>query len=118
MAYNLERTEQVRVLLAINGVTDAIERKMFGSIGFIVNDKLCIGVGDHSDHVMMVRIGLDAYDKCLEEIGVYPALMRGKEQKGYVFLQNEAVQTQDQLEKWVRRAITYNQELTSKPPAR
>ena len=44
MAYNLERTEQIRRWLA--HIPDVQEKKMFGSIDFMVNGKLRIGVGD------------------------------------------------------------------------
>lgn len=110
MAYNEKRTEQVRELLA--HIPDVSEKKMFGSIGFIVNGKLCIGVGDHKDHNMMVRIGPQAYEDALQRKGVLPAIMRGREMKGYVFLLEEAVQTQKELEYWVELALKFNKELT------
>lgn len=109
MAYNLERTEQVRKRLA--HIQDVTERKMFGSIGFMVNGKLCIGVGDHADHNMMVRIGPDKYEEALKRPGVLPAIMRGREMKGYVFLLEEAVKTDEDLDYWVGLALDYNKKL-------
>jgi TfoX/Sxy family transcriptional regulator of competence genes len=106
MAYNPQRTDQIRQRLAhIPGVD---ERKMFGSIGFMVNDKLCIGVGDHPDHVMMVRIGPDAYQEALAKKGARPAIMRGREIKDYVFLLEEAVKTDQDLDYWVALALEFN----------
>jgi TfoX/Sxy family transcriptional regulator of competence genes len=109
MAYNEARTETVRALL---GETPHVtEKKMFGSVGFMVNGKLCIGVGDHADHVMMVRIGKDAYADALKQRGAHPAIMRGHEMKGYVFLDEAAVQTDDQIKYWVELALKYNSQL-------
>ncbi len=110
MAYNEKRTEQVRRALA--HIPDVQERKMFGSIGFMVNGKLCIGVGDHDDHVMMVRVGPEAYDKALQRNGAQPAIMRGRERKGYIFLLEEAVKTQKDLDHWVSLALKFNKNLS------
>jgi len=109
MAYNEPRTQQVRKLLAY--IPDVQEKKMFGSIGFIVNGKLCIGVGDHEDHVMMVRVGPTVYEEVLQKKGVLPAIMRGREMKGYVFLLDEAVDTSEKLEYWVELALAFNKTL-------
>jgi TfoX/Sxy family transcriptional regulator of competence genes len=109
MAYNIERTEQVRHLLA--HIPDVEEKKMFGSIGFIVNGKLCIGVGDHTDHIMMVRIGPDKYEEALKKGGAHPAIMRGREMRGYVFLTNEALKSEKDLSYWVQLALDFNKQL-------
>lgn len=109
MAYNEALTDRVRELLA--GVPHVEERKMFGSIGFMVNGKLALGVGDHDDHSMMVRIGPEQYEKALQKNGVSPAIMRGREHKGYVFLLEEAVRSTTHLEEWVRMALDYNKTL-------
>jgi len=109
MTYNLKRTEQVRQRLA--HIPDVQERKMFGSIGFIVNGKLCIGVGDHVDHIMMVRVGPDVYEEALSKRGTLPAIMRGREMKGYVFLLEEAVKTGKDLDYWVSLALDFNKKL-------
>jgi len=109
VAYNEVLTQRVRELLA--GAPDVKEKKMFGSIGFIVNGKLCIGVGDHPDHNMMVRVGLQQYQEALSHPGASPAIMRGREQPGYVFLVSEAVTSQEDLQYWVDLALRYNAEL-------
>lgn len=109
MAYNLALTEQVRELLA--DIPNVEERKMFGSVGFIVNGKLCLGVGDHTDHIMMVRVGLEKYSEALQKKGAAPAIMRGRERKGYVFLLAEAVEKASDLKEWVALALDYNKTL-------
>jgi TfoX/Sxy family transcriptional regulator of competence genes len=109
MAYNAVLTQRVRELLA--HIPNVEEKKMFGSIGFMVNGKLCVGVGDHSDHKMMVRVGPEHYETALTRPGATPAVMRGREQPGYVFLLDEAVMTQKDLEYWVGLALGYNEKL-------
>lgn len=106
MAYNQELTERVRQALA--HVPSVEEKKMFGSIGFMVNGKLCMGVGDHEDHQMMIRVGPDAYEEALKRKGAGPAIMRGRERKGYVFLLAEAVKSDKDLNYWVGLALDFN----------
>lgn len=109
MAYNKELTERVRQ--ALGPLPNVREKKMFGSIGFIINDKLCIGVGDHPDHNMMVRVGPDMYEEALKKKGAHPAIMRGREYKGYIFLVTEAVKTEKDLQYWVDLALDFNAKL-------
>jgi TfoX/Sxy family transcriptional regulator of competence genes len=109
MAYNEELTQRVRELFA--HIPDVREKKMFGSIGFIVNGKLCMGVGDHADHNMMVRVGPDKYEEALRRAGAAPAIMRGQETPGYVFLVSPAFDTQQDLKYWVDLALEFNKTL-------
>jgi TfoX/Sxy family transcriptional regulator of competence genes len=106
MAYNEALTLRVRDLLA--RIPNVEEKKMFGSIGFMVNGKLCLGVGDHADHNMMVRVGPEHYEEALSRPGAAPAVMRGREHPGYVFLLSEAIATQKDLQYWVDLALDYN----------
>jgi len=109
MSYNEARTQQVRDLLA--HIPHVKEKKMFGSIGFMVNGKLCLGVGDHDDHIMMVRVGPEQYEKALQMKGAAPAIMRGRERPGYVFLLPSAVESPADLKKWVNLALDFNKSL-------
>lgn len=109
MAYNESLTLRVRELLA--RLSKVEEKKMFGSIGFMVNDKLCLGVGDHADHNMMVRVGPEHYEEALSRPGAAPAVMRGREHPGYIFLTSEAVETQEDLQYWIGLALDYNKKL-------
>lgn len=109
MAYNEALTQRVRELLA--DTPEVEEKKMFGSIGFMVGGNLCLGVGNHADHVMMVRVGPERYEEALQKKGGAPAIMRGRERKGYVFLLPEAVESAAGLKSWVALALAYNKTL-------
>lgn len=106
MAYLPELTQRVRQALA--HVPDVKERRMFGGIAFMVNGRMCITVGDHKDHQMMVRVDPAVYPKAVQRKGAQPAKMRGREIKGYVFLRQEAVRTTRQLGSWVGLALRFN----------
>lgn len=106
MAYNQALTDRVRQLL--ESEPNVEEKKMFGSIGFMVNGKLALGVGDHNDHIMMVRVGPENYEKALQKSGAAPAIMRGRERKGYIFLLEEAVKSPSDLKRWIDLVLNYN----------
>lgn len=93
-----------RVRRALEGVPHVEERRMFGSLGFLVEGTLRLGVGSHPDHVMLVRAGA-AQDGELERDGVGPAVMRGRPMSGWLFLERRAVESDDDLAHWVDVAL-------------
>lgn len=106
MAYDEALVQQVRELLVTESRVE--EKKMFGSIGFMVNGKLCFGVGEHKGFSMMVRVGLENYEEALSMSGAHPTVMRGRVMKGYVSLTKEALGTQKDVEYWVRLGLQFN----------
>jgi hypothetical protein len=98
-----ELTERVR--RALSGERDVVERRMFGSIGFMVRGVLRVGVGRHPDHVMMARVPAARQSQALAEPGVHPAVMRGKALNGWLFFAADAVASDDQLARWVGEAL-------------
>lgn len=110
MAYDEVLALRVRKLLA--HLPDVQEKKMFGSIGFMVNGALCIGVGEYQGFAMMVRVGPDNFDEALQRTGAEPTMMRGRVMKGYVSLSGGTVKNQEDLETWVDMALAFNKTLS------
>ncbi len=108
-------TDRVRRALAHH--PNVTEKRMFGGIAFMVNGKMCVTVGDHVDHQMMVRIDPTMMQRALAKKGASPARMRGRAIKGYVFLLEEAVATKRDLDGWVRLALDFNATLTTRDRA-
>jgi TfoX/Sxy family transcriptional regulator of competence genes len=98
-----ELLDRVRALLEPE--RDVVEKRMFGGIGFMVGGVLRVGVGRHRDHVMMARIGLAEEAEALRSPGVKPATMGGRSRHGWLFLDDEAVDSDEQLERWVAAAL-------------
>jgi len=109
MAYDEVLVDRVRRLLA--HIPNVQEKKMFGSIGFMVNDKLCVGVGEFKGAAMMVRIGPEAHEAALQKDGAMPTIMRDRIMKGYISLKSETVEDERMLEEWVMAALKYNRSL-------
>ena len=111
MAYDKSLVDRVRRLLT--DLPDVQEKKMFGSIGFMVNGKLCIGVGDYRGSAMMVRVGSEKYEEALQKDGAMPTIMRDRVMKGYISLKSESVKDNLALGDWVAMALDYNRSLSA-----
>jgi TfoX/Sxy family transcriptional regulator of competence genes len=104
MAYNEKLADRVREMVALSH-KNVMEKKMFGGLCFMVNDKMCVGVEQER---MMVRIDPAVYDEALEQEGCVPMDFTGKVMKGYVFVSNTALTKKSKLQYWIRLALEYN----------
>lgn len=104
MAYNEQLADSVRELISLtHKVTE--EKKMFGGLCFMVNDKMCVGVEKER---LMVRLNPDLMDKVMEREGCKPMDFTGRIMKGYVFVDIEALNTKMKLAYWINLALDYN----------
>ncbi len=87
------------------------EKKMFGGICFLDRGNLCCGFGKHG---LMVRIRQDMYSQALEEAHVRPFDITGKVLKDMISVDPEALASRAELEKWLKEALNYTQELPAK----
>jgi len=114
MAYNEKLADRTREIIALTH-KKIEEKKMFGGLCFMVNDKMCVGVEKNR---MMVRLDPDKYDEVIEKEGCEPMDFTGKIMKGFVFVNDEALKTKKQLEYWIKLALDYNKiAKVSKKPA-
>ncbi len=104
MAFNEKMADRVRELIA--ETHDNIEEKrMFGGLCFMVNDKMCIGVESER---LMIRLDPAIYESLLEKDGCHPMDFTGKVMKGYVFVDMDVLQSKKNLKYWVDLALDYN----------
>ena len=104
MAYNEKLADRTREIISLtHKITE--EKKMFGGLCFMVNDKMCLGVEQER---LMVRLDPALYDEVMEKEGCRPMDFTGKIMKGYVFVDIEALNTKKKLEYWVKLALAYN----------
>lgn len=104
MAYNEKLADRVRELIAVNH-KKVVEKKMFGGLCFMVNDKMCVGVEAER---LMIRLNPDIYDEVINKDGCMPMDFTGKVMKGFVFVDADAVSTKKKLAYWVDLALDYN----------
>lgn len=104
MAYNEKLADRVREMISLtHKITE--EKKMFGGLCFMVNDKMCVGVESER---LMVRLDPDLYEEVMEQEGCKPMDFTGKPMRGYVFVDIEALTTKKKLGYWIKLALDYN----------
>jgi TfoX/Sxy family transcriptional regulator of competence genes len=104
MSYNEKLADRVREIIALTH-NRVEEKKMFGGLCFMVNDKMCIGI--ESERIM-VRLDPAVYEAALEKDGCSPMDFTGKVMKGYVFVDAAVLNTNKKLDYWVQLALDFN----------
>jgi TfoX/Sxy family transcriptional regulator of competence genes len=103
MAYNEHLAEKIRQALAhLPGV---VEKKMFGGLAFMVDNKMCLTVG--ADR-MMCRIDPNIHEEALKRKGCRTVMMKGREYKGYIYVNQDSLQTKADFNYWVKLALDFN----------
>jgi TfoX/Sxy family transcriptional regulator of competence genes len=94
----MELLERVRALLPT-----AVEKRMFGGTGFMVDGALACSV---SGRGLLVRVGADEQGGLLAAEGVEPMVMGGRASRGWVHVSPEVlVGDDDDLDEWVARGV-------------
>jgi len=104
MPYNEKLADRTREIISLTH-KNIEEKKMFGGLCFMVNDKMCVGVEQER---LMVRIDPALYDEVMEKEGCKPMDFTGKVMKGYVFVDIKVLNTKRKLEYWIKLALDYN----------
>ena len=104
MAYNEKLADRTREIIALTH-KNVEEKKMFGGLCFMVNDKMCLGVEKER---LMVRLDPVRFDEVMGKEGCRPMDFTGKIMKGYVFVDIAALNTKKKLEYWIKLALDYN----------
>lgn len=81
------------------------EKKMMGGLAFMVDEKMCVGVIKNS---MTARIDPAIYEGAIAKPGCRPMDFTGKPMKGWIYLEPEGVDMDDDLNYWAQLALEYN----------
>jgi TfoX/Sxy family transcriptional regulator of competence genes len=109
MAFSAALAERIRQALARRKNVE--EKKMFGGIGFLLNGHLLVGVWKDS---LIVRLGPEGGDEALLEPHVKEFDITGRAMKGWVLVQPDGVEEDDQLNGWIQRAVKFVGKLPAK----
>ena len=104
MAFNEKLADKTREIISLTH-QNVEEKKMFGGLCFMVNDKMCVGVVKER---LMARINPNQFDELIEKDGCIPMDFTGKIMKGFVFVEAEELNTKKKLEYWVNLALEFN----------
>ena len=109
MVYDEKLAGRIRNMLVKQKGID--EKKMFGGISFLLKGNMCCGVLKNN---LIVRIDPKNYEKALTESHVRPMDFTGRPLKGLVFVDPAGYQTDEDLAKWVKRAVDFASSLPAK----
>ena len=83
MAYDTKLADRIREYLFRLPQLKIEEKKMFRGLAFLVNGKMCVNVSGEN---LMCRIDSSLQDEIAEKSGYQPMIMKGKELKGYCYV--------------------------------
>ena len=110
MAYDAYLAERISNILNSRHA-NFYEKKMFGGLCFMVEEKMCCGIifSKKNDlEVIMARIGVDAYPSAILKDGIKPMDFTGRPMKGYIFITPEGYDNDTHLEYWIDLCLAFN----------
>ncbi len=110
MAYDEDLANRIRELLA--GEAGVTEMKMFGGLAFLVGGNMSVGASGQGG--LMVRVDPDETDALAAEPHARPFEMRGREMQGWLRVDVKGLQSDGELEPWVKRGVAYARSLPAK----
>ena len=102
MPFDEALAQRVRRILTRESVT--AERRMFGGLAFMVKGHMCCGIVGKD---LVVRVGADQHQSALARPGARPMDFTGKSMKGFVYAGPTGYRTQADLQRWIRRGLSF-----------
>ena len=109
MAYSESLARRIRHLTTRRrGISD---KKMFGGVCFLLHGNMLVGVWKDS---LIARLGPEQGDEALREPYVQKMDITGRPMKGWIMVEPDGVETDEQLNDWIQRAIEFVRTLPKK----
>ncbi len=106
MNYNTELADRVREYLAGIIKIEVVEKRMFGGLAFMINGKMCINVSGEN---LMCRFNPELTLELSERKGYMPMIMKGKEIKGYCYIEPTGFKEKENFEFWIDLCLQFNE---------
>jgi TfoX/Sxy family transcriptional regulator of competence genes len=110
MAYDEELAERIRELLATDH--DVTEKKMFGGLAFLIGGNMSVSASGQGG--LLLRCDPDETEALIREPGASRFEMRGRAMDGWLRVDAAAVETRDELQRWVAVGVDYARSLPPK----
>lgn len=110
MAYDEYFAESIDRILLDKGVMYT-HKKMFGALVYMIAEKMCFALdNDKSTNQarLMLRIDPNDYDEMLNKYGAREMDFTGTPMKGFLFVDAEAFDDEDELTDWLQLALDFN----------
>ena len=113
MAFSEYQADRIRQRLSRVNLT--AEKKMMGGLIFMVNDKMCIGLDIDKisgNDRLMVRVGKANHDQLIFKKGSHEMDFTGKVMRGFLFIEPEGFDSDNDLNFWIEKALQFNNEIS------
>ena len=90
-----------RIRAALTGRRGITEKKMFGGVGLLLHGNLLVGVWKDS---LVARLGPEQAEAALRQPHVSEFDVTGRPMKGWVLIEPEGVDEDNQLKHWIEQA--------------
>ena len=107
MAYDVELANRIREV--IEGERGLSEKRMFGGLAFLIDEKMAVSASSHGG--LLLRIDPTLTESLVSEPHIRPFEMRGREMDGWLRVDAEVLETDDELRRWVRQGVAYARSL-------
>lgn len=109
MAYSESLAARVRHVLS--GRRGVVEKKLFGGVGFMLRGNLLVAVWQQS---LIVRLGVERATAALREPNVGEFDVTGKPMKGWILVDPEGLDEDEELRRWTDEAWNFVAQLPAK----
>jgi TfoX/Sxy family transcriptional regulator of competence genes len=110
MAYDEALADRIRELLATDH--DVTEKKMFGGLAFLIGGNMSVSASGRGG--LLLRCDPEQTDALLSPPHVERFEMRGRAMDGWLRVDAEAVESREELERWVAIGVDYARSLPPK----
>ena len=104
MAYDGYLEERINRILDDMKV-NYTSKKMMGGLCYLVDDKMLCGIVKDE---LMARIGPDVYEEALKSEGAKEMNFTGRSMKGYVFVEADGYDFDEDLSRWIQLCVDFN----------
>jgi len=105
MAYNTQLANWIREYIADLPELKVEEKEMFKGLAFMVNGKMCVNVSGEN---MMCRFDPALQEEIAEKTGFLPMIMKGKNLKGYCYVEPTGFKSKKDFSYWIDLCLNYN----------
>jgi TfoX/Sxy family transcriptional regulator of competence genes len=109
MAYDEGLAQRIRECL--DELPNVVEKKMFGGLAFMIDGNMSVGVIKSE---LMLRVGPERYEQILALPYARKMDFTGKPLTGFVYVGEPGIESDEDLQQWVDRALVFNKTLPPK----
>jgi TfoX/Sxy family transcriptional regulator of competence genes len=110
MAYDEELANRLRE--TVQGEPGVAEKRMFGGLAFLINDHLAVSASSQGG--LLLRVDPAETESLIQQPHVQRFVMREREMNGWLRVDPGAIETDDELARWVSRGVAYARSLPPK----